>query len=222
MQLPLYGLVAASSTLIPPFAGAFRFKQLDFDLKIFYALTMFNALWVLGQFITVIMGKNNIWMSHVYVYLELLTFLELYRRWDRSELGRSIIILTMIGYSLFWLASKVFYENFLTPSLYASPTSRVLLVVSSIYAMYLLARDSMQPLHKEPRFWISATTLIYAAGAVMFYALQAIINRMPMDQIVNVYYVYWSFTILIQLSYCWVFLCKSSRVNSGGRLVSAL
>jgi hypothetical protein len=216
MYIPFYGVVATLSTILPVLIGALRWKsEARREVGLFYYLMVFNAVSAVGQLILATIPINNLWISHISAVLEVVLILLSYRAWQQSDSARIIILSATVFYVLTWIFLR-FIEEFSNPSLIAFPIARAVVMVFSFHMLYVLARDSETPLLSLPRFWIVATTMISGAAAIMFFALQGIITRMQVGEVVRVFYAYWTLTILLNCSYSWAFLCKASRTNFGG------
>jgi hypothetical protein len=216
MFIPFYGVVATLSTILPVLVGGMQWKsQARQEVGLFYYLLAFNALSACGQLYLATIPINNLWVSHISALVEVVTILLSYRNWQQSESSRTIILSVAVFYTITWVFLR-FIEDFNSPSLVAFPIARAVVMVFSFHMLYVLARDSDTPLLSMPRFWIVATTMISGAAAIMFFALQGIITKMQVGEVVRVFYAYWTLTIFLNCSYSWAFLCKASRTNSGG------
>jgi hypothetical protein len=216
MYIPFYGVVATLSTILPILVGAIRWRsEARTEIGLFFYLLAFNALSGCAQLYLATVTMNNLWISHVSALLEVVIILLSYRSWQESESSRTIILSVTVFYVMTWLFLR-FIEEFTTPSLIAFPIARAVVMIFSFHMLYVLARDSEAPLLSMPRFWIVATTMISGAAAIMFFALQGMITKMQVGEVVRVFYAYWTLTILLNCSYSWAFLCKASQTNSGG------
>jgi hypothetical protein len=219
--MPLYGVISGITILIPTILGLLRYRWLAEEVKLFLFLQVVNSLTVIAQFVLAYYYINNLWSSHLYTLCEVILILLSYRNWQNGEKARSVLFVTAIVYAVFWLLLKLTIENLKAPSTYASPVSRAILMIASFQMLYALARDSEESILSDGRFWLVAATMIFAAGGVMFYALQGIIFTLQKEMILKVFNAYWTLIILVHLTYAWGFICSSTRQNSGGRLASA-
>ncbi len=216
MYIPFYGIVATISTILPVLVGAVRWNSdARREVGLFFYLLVFNALSAGGQLALAWFNINNLWISHISAIVEVTLTLLAYRSWQKSETSRVILLAAIVSYGLSWGFLR-FIEEFPAPSLIAFPIARAVVMVFSFHMLYVLARDSDSPLLSMPRFWIVSTTMIAGAAAIMFFALQGLITRMQVSEVVRVFNAYWTLTILINCIYSWSFLCKVSRTNSGG------
>ncbi|MCU0453869.1 MAG: hypothetical protein MUE68_09430 [Bacteroidetes bacterium] len=216
MYIPFYGVLATLSTFLPVLVGAVRWKaDARKEVGLFYFLLLFNAISAGLQLVLASFNINNLWISHVSALAEVELVLFAFRSWQQNETARTIILSAAVFYLITWVFLR-FIEEFTGPSLIAFPVARAVVMVFSFQMLYVLARDSEAPLLNMPRFWIVATTMISGAAAIMFFALQGMITRMQVSEVVRVFYAYWTLTILLNCSYSWAFLCKASQTNSGG------
>ena len=223
IAIPIYAVVTIVSTLFPVLTGVARFKLQPRDLRVFFVLMVINSIDSFAQFGLALYNINNLWAVHVYYVIEMPMMLWMFSMWYTKGEGVKIINFVLsVTFVLFWIVSKLTFESMLEPSTYVGPISRVLLTIVSIRALFEISKETARSILTDHRFWVAAGTIIYMAGAVMFYALQSTLFGMPKDVILRVFYVYWTFLIVVNLIYSGAFLCRPIQQSSGGRLVSAL
>ena len=217
MYIPFYGVVATLSTILPILVGGLRWRSdARQEVGLFYYLLLFNAVSGISQFVLASSNINNLWISHISPLVEVTLSLLAYRSWQRSEGAKIVLLAVVVFYAMTWGMLR-FMEELTSPSLIAFPIARSVVMIASFHMLYVLARDSDVPLLQMPKFWIVSTTMIAGAAAIMFFALQGVITKMQVSQVVRVFYAYWTLTILFNCAYSWSFLCRTFRLNFGGR-----
>lgn len=217
MYIPFYGVVASLSTILPILVGGLRWKsEARQEVGLFFYLLLFNAFSGITQLVLASWSINNLWVSHFSALIEVTLSLLAYRGWQKSEAAKIVLVAVVVFYAMTWGMLR-FMEELSSPSLIAFPIARSVVMIASFHMLYVLARDSDVPLLQMPRFWIVATTMIAGAAAIMFFALQGVITKMQVSQVVRVFYAYWTLTILLNCAYSWSFLCRTFRLSFGGR-----
>jgi len=217
MYIPFYGVVASISTIMPILVALFRWRgEAREEVGIFFYYLLFGAFSASTQLYLATQNINNLWISHISAFAEVTLALMAYRSWQKSEVARIVLLAIVVFFALTWSMLR-FLEDFATPSLIAFPIARAVVMIASFHMLYVLARDSDSPLLEMPRFWIVATTMISGAAAIMFFALQGVITKMQVSEVVRVFYAYWTLTVLLNCAYSWSFICKTYRPSSGGR-----
>ncbi len=219
--IPPLSILAIFSALLPMIVGMMRMKTQSKDLRFFFYLMCLASLDALLQFILAKNNINNHWVIHGYNLFEVPAMVWIYSMWFKSERVKSIYVVIGVFFILFWFVSKMTFESMLQPSTYVGPTSRVILTIVSIHALYEVSKDMEMPLLQNHRFWIASGTILYMSGAVMFLALQGLFMELSADVILRIFHIYWVFIIFINLVYSGAFLCKAYPRNSGGPSVLA-
>lgn len=214
---PIFSLVAVVSTLLPVLIGGMRFKSLDKEIRPIYWLLALSGASTVAQLTLAILNTTNLWTLHVYLLFELPLSLYAYSLWVKDVSPRIILRSAAVGYLAFWVFAKTIFESYEGPASYSAPVSRILLVLASIYVLYHIASDIEISLLSDAKFWLIATTIVFAAGSAMFAALQGLISQQSGEIILRVYNIYWTFIVIINLGYSKAFLCKPIPQTSGGR-----
>jgi hypothetical protein len=220
--IPFLGVVAVLSFLLPVVAGAGRLSILDLKERLAFLLVVVQALDALGQMVLAHLAINNLWLIHIYLLIEVPLLLIVYGIAWESESSKSLAWSISVVFILVWFASKFTIEPLNKHSIYISPASRGLICILSAYTIFRISQLSKSSVLRLPMFWFGATTMLFNAGSLMFYALSRIIlTSLTEDEIIRVYSLFWGFTIFVNFLFAWAFLCKPFPLKSGGQLDSA-
>lgn len=218
MHIPLLAHMAAFASIVPALIGLLRIKTLMPGLKLVLALFLVNVFSIGLQLALNLRGQNNLWISHIYGFIELVTLIFVFSTWISRVDMRRFMRGAIVVYAALWVASMIFLERFDQSPFYAALMARILFTGTSIYTLHSLSNESKVIIYRDPRFWIAAGMLIASTGSLMFYALRSVIEKLPREGLEVAYSIHWIIIILANMFYTTGFLCKAQPQNSGGQL----
>jgi hypothetical protein len=212
--MPSLYIFSALSSLVPLGAGLYFFRRLDIEMKI---LTIFFSFALIVEIIGFYLSFNRIsyiWLIHLYTLLEYSLLMLIFSYWQKDNVLRRNLRLSIGFFAFIWIGAKMFMENLSYWDNYTASLESVLLVGVSAYTLFELSKENRTSLYKEPRFWVCGAVLVYFTGNLMVFALINIITiDWPIHSLLN---------IVANLFYTGGFLCSRHRLNYGGLLSSAL
>jgi hypothetical protein len=217
MELPPLGYVASLAVILPSLVALSLYRRLPADLRPLFVLFGIHAAIMVAQFVLAHQRINNLWTSHWYYLIEVVMLLWLYSLWSRSQKALFIFRLLSVCYAVFWVAAKIFFEEFTATALYTPTVSRVILIGATLYVLGVLASTSEGPLYIEAKFWFAAGFLVLLAGSMMFYAFRTLFLDYSPDSVNLFWSIHWSVTIFSNLLHIIGFLCILRLPNIGGQ-----
>lgn len=218
MRIPLLAHIAAFASIVPALAGLLRIKTIMPGLRLVLVLFLVNVSCIGLQLFLSLRGQNNLWISHIYGFIELVALTFVFSTWISRVDVRSFMRGAIVVYAVFWVASKIFLESFDQSPFYTALIARILLTGTSVYTLHSLSNESKVIVYRDPRFWIAAGMLIASTGSLMFYALRTVIEKLPREGLEVAYSIHWIIIILANIFYATAFLWKARPLNSGGQL----
>ncbi len=213
--MPALKIISGLSSLLPLIIGLHLYRRLNIEMKILTILfTFILIVEILGFYLSFI-GINYIWLIHLYTLLEYSLLMLIFSYWQKNNVLKRNLRLSIPFFTFIWIGAKVFMENLNQWDNYTASLECVLLVGVSAYTLFELSKDNTITIYKVPRFWVSGAVLIYFAGNLMVFSLiNIIIITWPIHSALN---------IISNLCYTGGFLCLiPRRLNYGGLLSSAL
>jgi hypothetical protein len=145
---------------------------------------------------------NNLWLFHISTLLEYTLLILVFSYWQKKDILKLSLRLSIPLFLLIWFAAKLFLESFNQFDNFTSSMAGVILVVVSSYTLYDLSKENSVSLSRDPRFWVGSAVLIYYTGNLMLFALSNIITIWAIHSILN---------IIANLIYSGGFLCLRRR-----------
>ncbi len=114
---------------------------------------------------------NNNPVYHIYAVLEFYMILRIFKLELNNLLSNKIFNLLIITFFGFAIANAIWVQDvFSFNSNVTTASSLIIIVLVFIYFSSLLQKESLQPLHIVPMFWIGAgMTLYYTTNLALFF-----------------------------------------------------
>ena len=154
------------SILIPFFLGAYRFKNLDKSLRLFFYFVVYGTINEIVTRIFISMGGDNTMpFSHLYLIAEFFILGLFYSVVLKGVLRKRIVITIIALVELYSIVNALFLQSvFEYPALPLS-ISKIFIVSFSILFFYkIMTEAKVLNLWKEPLIYINLAVLIYYSG----------------------------------------------------------
>nr|WP_321485104.1 hypothetical protein [uncultured Draconibacterium sp.] len=154
------------SILIPFFLGAYRFKNLDKSLRLFFYFVVYGTINEIVTRIFISMGGDNTMpFSHLYLIAEFFILGLFYSVVLKGVLRKRIVITIIALVELYSIVNALFFQSvFEYPALPLS-ISKIFIVSFSILFFYkIMTEAKVLNLWKEPLIYINLAVLIYYSG----------------------------------------------------------
>lgn len=136
-------------------------------IAIYLVVDFFASLfqWILAEH-----RLNNLWTMHVYLPIQYGFSAWILSTWVRPK-SRRFMRLSVIPFTIIWCICLLTFEDITRFSIVNKPFESALLVVMSLYVIYILNKETSVPLPLHPGFLFSACTLVYFVGVIMLFLL---------------------------------------------------
>jgi hypothetical protein len=210
MKIPVYAHVATVSCFIPAIAGIYQWKKLESSFKVLTVFFCYTAIHASIEEILRRMGINNLFLGNYHQVVEIECFLFFFSKWTENKKLIISIQYIGIGYLLFWVVNKFYFENATEFNEIIATLSNFILIVFSTLILFELVRKVTIPLFKHAVFWISASVMLYCAGTIIIFSFTNTLLQMGGSYFTILWYVNWTLTIISNLMFARSFWCKMS------------
>lgn len=169
MSISLH-ILSACSILAPIAIGAIYLKSLSFVLRILLAFVILMGVMELTAGLLNLNKINNLFVFHIYTYVEFAAILLIFFFSYDSVFWRTISIIFLIGFLIFSVINNLLFESFSdfnTNQRYLEGILVILLTTG--YYMSLLKHPIHRYLERQPLFWLASGWLIYFAGTLYLF-----------------------------------------------------
>ena len=167
-----------------------------------------TVMWILGS-----QKINNLWMMHLFTPIQFGLLMWIFSFWFEGPI-RSVALLSIPIFTLFWVIMLLFFESFTQFNTYTRPVEALVLIVVSGYTLYKTNKEDAETIFRMPRFWVASGTLIYFSGMILLYAVSNNLLAMSMETLRMVWLtIQTSSQIMSNLLFIGGFLCLSPRLH---------
>jgi len=209
MKIPIMGLIAAWSTVVPAILGAWRYKQLDKPMKQFAVFSIIGVINVGSEFLLSRLGINNYFLSDLYFLLTVPFLGFLYYQSVFAPVSRRILKVSSVLFVLIWVGQKLFFADPTRISSDLAMITALFVVVMSIVTFNAFVKMTTSPLTQLPLFWVLTGTIVYYAGSFAVIGLSNQLLHLGMTYFEIAWHVNWILIVVSMLMYSKGFLCKS-------------
>lgn len=152
------------------FANWKTIKQAKLELLIYLQLLSFIVEII--SVITIAYFRNSLITYNIFILFQPILMLLLIGSWNSPSFFSKILRNLSAAFFIFWVIENFIFKTiWLTPSNWSMLIGDLLIVFT--FAVYLvnLSNTSTTSILRSPRFWISASYLIYCAGASVLLAV---------------------------------------------------
>lgn len=208
---PLLAYISAFSAVIPIFTGIFRLMSIKRGMRILLVLlcigfaTDFFLMWPYR-------GHQLVpWFVQAYIFLEYLLVMSIIYYWQESKKMRELFKIIIGLYIIFWIYAKFTFEPLMGPDSVTASISRVILVLSAGYTLFVVIGDRLQPLLSHQRFWVLLSFVIYYTGTLMPFALQGILSNYSSGDLMLAWSINWILMIVSNILFTKGYLCSQTQ-----------
>jgi len=163
--------------LIPAVTGAFRYRHLDKNIKIFVWYLCLVFLVESYNLYKTYLGENNIWIYHFYGPIEYAFLITILSSWLEEVKFRLILKLSIIGFIVMGIINGI-VEGDLSKYNYL-PTSIAYPIFASIsaYILIKMLKGDWGNIRRKPAFWICSALLLISSCNIVYFSFQKFINE---------------------------------------------
>jgi hypothetical protein len=209
VQLPLivYVVILVQSSVV--LLGGFRYRSLPHSLRILeWFLVVTLGVVVMGVVLS-LFHVHNLWLSHLYTLIELMFIVLLYSSWIKQKQTRSVLLVSLLVFFVFWIVSKFTFEPFSIDDGWTATFSKVLQIIFSALLLVEVVRENEIVWMNDMRLWVVTGIVVYASGTLFLFAFFNRMLQISPDRLKIIWSLNWILTIITNLLFARAFLCKT-------------
>jgi hypothetical protein len=208
MRPPLLYYICLFIHVATAIVGGFRYKSLPRPLRILEWMIVLGVIDEGLQYTLALSGIRTLWMSHFFTLIEFICVVSIYSYWINYDRKKMFLFLCLAVFSLLWSASKFTFEPISYSDDWTSTLSKVLQIAFSAYLLIEILKESDLRWANDPRLWVVAGVLIYAAGTLFWFALFNKMLEISPDLLRKSYSLNWFLMITSNVFFLIGFLCR--------------
>lgn len=194
--------VSALSILAPTIVGTVFYSRLIPVIRILYVFVIITLALDILAGILFAYGINNMFLFHLYSFIEFSVIALIYYRLSPTALWRKLIIRFFIIFQTFSIVSLLFFEN--VTKFNAIQHYAEMLLLSLVFIAYMIRLHATLPektLIRSPFFILTASWLIYFSGTFCLFIYG---DELLSDEKNNYWLIHDVFNIFLNVSYTFV------------------
>lgn len=210
-MIPLYAKLAFFSGFLVVLAGGYNFRRLNREMGILFSYFVVSIVVSSVQYFFAISGKNNLWTMHFFTPVQLIFLMVVFAAWQRNTTFKRLMQGSMLLFVIVWLLSILLLEQIQQFNWFTRPLQSFILIVASGVTFFQVQREELPSILRDPRFWVSAATLLYFCGVIVLFALSNKLLAVSMDTLRLAWAVQWFVAIVTNILYGMGFMCLKPR-----------
>jgi hypothetical protein len=201
--------IALFSVILPIYFSFLRFKVLDREMKILLLLLLvgfvtdlLSVLFLRSQFVP--------WLVQLYIPLEAGLVLLIISSWQTSQKLSKFLKLIIGFYIVFWFCAKITFESFNSTYYLTGTVSSVILTLTAGYTLFIVISERLQSLHRDKRFWVLLSFVLYYTGILLPVTLQSILVSYSKESFLIAWSITWILATFSHIFYTIAFLCPQN------------
>jgi hypothetical protein len=211
LTLPVFGLVAISTNLIPAGTGIVRYKRLTKPMRILAILSVLACVDLLLEIAAAKFTKNNQFITDPYTLVEFSMLWGVYFYANKSQRIKWLLI----GFGAFFLIAwfvgvTVFIGPMPIGGRLAVP-SRIILIALSLIILQEVSRVQGAQITEQSIFWVALGVLLYSTGTMMIFGFSNSLLRLGVPYFELAWRVNWALIISTNFFFTKALLCKAQK-----------
>jgi hypothetical protein len=169
----------------------------------------FAISFVLGviQLFLALNGMNNLWTAQFFCPIQFALLMYVFYAWNRLSTVGKLFLYAIPVFVVGWCLSAFWISNPAGTLTYADPVSAVALILVASYTILSIDREESPSVTDLPQFWVSAATIIFFGGTLIFSSLQVSLLRASILTMQLAWATQAVVNVLANLIYAGGFLC---------------
>jgi len=207
LSLIIFPYLSLFSQLVVVAAAGYARKKLTHETTILAAYFAFGFFLGVIQLSLALNGINNRWIDQFFSPIQFTLLALAFLGWNNHAFVGTLLRYLIPTYIAAWCLSAFWIANSAGTATYADPISAVILIFVSSYTLLRLDRLEGSSVLDMPAFWISAATITYFGGTLVFSALSISLLRASIQTMQIAWSTQAAVSILANLVYAGGFLC---------------
>lgn len=210
-MIPLSAKLAFFSGFLVVLAGAYNFRRLNREMRILFSYFVISIVVSSVQYVFAISGKNNLWTMHIFTPVQLIFLITVFIAWQRNASIKRFMQGSVVLFLVVWLLSILLLEQIQQFNWFTRPLQSFILIVASGVTFFQVQREELPSILRDPRFWVSAATLLYFCGVIVLFALSNKLLAVSIDTLRLAWPVQAFVAIMTNILYGMGFMCLKPR-----------
>jgi hypothetical protein len=164
-------LVAVYFIAIPFLIALIKYQRLDAQVKSIACYVFLGGLIQVASSYLNGLGKNNLWLLHLYTPLEFACIAWFYNKTLSGLANKFVILWIGLGFAVLSVLNTAFLQDSTTFNTYARSLEALLVIAFCLSWYYkALVEMKIRKLQQDPVFWINTGFLLYFSGTVLLFA----------------------------------------------------
>jgi hypothetical protein len=155
---------------------------------------------------------NNLWTAQFFCPIQFALLMYVFYAWNRQSGAGKIILYSIPVFVVGWCLSAFWISNPADTLTYADPISAVAFILIASYTVLTIDREESPSVTDLPEFWVSAATIIFFGGTLVFSSLQASLLRASILTMQLAWATQAVVNVLANLIYAGGFLCLRRKM----------
>lgn len=147
------------------------------------------------------------WLVQIYAIVEYVLVMFIICSWQASQKINTLFKIFIGLYVLLWLRAKFTFEPINGLDSITASISRVILVLSAGYTLFVVLGDRLQPVVSSQRFWVLLSFVLYFTGTLIPIAVQGILFNQSTEVLYLAWSINWVLAIVSNILFTKGFLC---------------
>jgi len=163
-------LISLISGCIPVLLGLYFFSRLNRALMVFLLSLIIMILVDMAATYLALYGHHNLWLYQILTLAEYGLLMFVLSCWQPDSRVRLVMRLSIVLYAVVWACAKYAVEDFRSMDYFTASLASAVLMGGALYTVYIMSKNPIQRIHRDPRFWILTGMLLYHGGNIFTYA----------------------------------------------------
>jgi hypothetical protein len=193
--------------------GVLQYKRFGTPMRllVWYVIAMSAIEWFergLGM-----LHIQNLWLFHFSTPLELMLTLGVFFYWSNERWFRQLIVFFAITYVVFSAIATATFEPLSISNDLAANISSAIQIFCGIALLISVLQDEKSVLKNDPRFWVAAGTVFYAAGTLFLFGFFTTLLTISDQLFKSIWPINWGLSTIANGFYLRSILCKTPKIQ---------
>ena len=206
MKTPLLCRIAEISFIAPVITGAYLYRTLGKQGRLFFSYCLIIALGIGVETIMPMMGRPNHFFMNALSIGQTIGIIGMCYSFVKNARWRRFVLTLLMGFLAISAGRYVFTNTQEAFNEVDILLSGVIQIVLSGILVYLAINVQEVPYHKNPLFWFGFSILMYSAGTIMILSSGNVLLKMGLEYFTIAWHINWSLEIFSNLLFAYTFL----------------
>ena len=206
-------ILAGCASLLPSAAGLSRFKKLSPAMKAYALLCALSSLEIAAEFSCALYRRNGIIISNIALGTEAFFILAVYAIAFRMKAVRYMMVALGVLFLIVWVPGSFLLRAFSEFHQEMAIVTRIVILVSSVIALYTVAARTSVSLTDEPLFWITSGNILYATGLIFLLTVNNDLLAFGPPYFAAAWNLNWVLIIIADALFAKGLLCKATTLT---------